>query len=89
MTSTVFFLLNKYFIYIRYIGIVQSWVQFKFSTLKKHVMVMQLNGTFTFLSTYELKLVNQNLTESITVPVVMLVIELNYHFKTQKVNQCD
>lgn len=50
---------------------------------------MQLNGTFTFLSTYELKLVNQNLTESITVPVVVLVIELNYHFKTQKVNQCD
>lgn len=50
---------------------------------------MHLNGTITFLSTYELKIVNQSLLESITVPVVMLVVELNYHFKTQKVNQCD
>lgn len=50
---------------------------------------MQLNGTITFLGTYELKIVNQNLPESITVPVVMLVFKLIYHFKTQKVNQCD
>lgn len=45
---------------------------------------MQLNGTITFLSTYELKIVNQNLSESITAPVLMLVFELNYHLRQKK-----
>lgn len=45
---------------------------------------MQLKGTITFLSTYELKIVNQNLSESVTVAVDMLVFELNYHLRHKK-----
>lgn len=45
---------------------------------------MRLKGTITFLSTYELKIVNQNLSESVTVADDMLVFELNYHLRHKK-----
>lgn len=50
-------------------------------------MVMQLNGTITFLGTYELKIVNQNLSESITVPVDNWFIILR-HKKSTNVIKC-